>query len=129
MRTVAGANAMDESHRALERTWSMNEQIPEFIRLHTAIAVAEIMANTVEHGTSGQHVVLVEMHVSVRPDRIRVALIDDGNQTRADLNTIAMPGPLAERGRGLATAQRFLDGLVYQRICCSNLWLLTSRAF
>ena len=107
----------------------MNGHVPDIVRMHTAIAVAEIVANMVEHGSAGRHLVQIEMEVSVQPDRVLVALADDGNEARIDVNAICMPGDGAERGRGLAMARRVLDTLAYQRLSGANRWVLTSNRF
>ena len=97
--------------------------------MQTAIAVAEIVANMVEHGSAGRHLVQIEMQMSVQPDRVLVSLADDGNEAYIDLNAIRMPGDGAERGRGLAMAQSSLDALAYQRFSGANHWLLTSKRY
>jgi serine/threonine-protein kinase RsbW len=129
LRTVAGPGVCDEAQAALDRAWSMNGHVPDIVRMHTAIAVAEIVANMVEHGSAGRHLVQIEMEVSVQPDRVLVALADDGNEARIDVNAICMPGDGAERGRGLAMARRVLDTLAYQRLSGANRWVLTSNRF
>ena len=111
LRTVAHqGRSMTEA--TLGRVWSMNAGVPPAIRTHTGIAVAEIVANIVEHGSAGHRLCADEMHVSVQSDHVLVVLIDDGNEAGIDLASVGMPGDvLAERGRGLAMAKSVLSGL------------------
>jgi serine/threonine-protein kinase RsbW len=39
---------------------------------------------------------------------------DDGTPVVIDLTSVAMPDPMAERGRGLAMAQALIDQLAYR---------------
>ena len=50
---------------------------------------------------------------------------DDGIPMSLDLSGVAMPGPDAESGRGLALAVAALDGLAYDREGGRNHWRLT----
>lgn len=129
LRTVAGPGICDEAHAALDRAFAMYGQVPDSVRMRTAIAVAEIVANIVEHGSAGRHLVQIEMAISVQPDRVLVALTDDGNEACIDMNAICMPGDVAESGRGLAMARLVLETLAYQRLSGANRWVLTSNRF
>ncbi len=130
LRTVASPRAFDETEATLGRAWSMNAGVPFAIRTHTGIAVAEIVANIVEHGSAGHRLVRIEMHVSVQSDHIVVVLIDDGNEAEIDLASVCMPADgFAERGRGLAMAKSVLGGLAYRRDAEANYWTLTSHRF
>ena len=129
LRAVAGPQVLEETESALNREWAMHESVPAAIRVQLGIAVAEIVANTIEHGSAGRHRVQIEMRTSFETGRVRIILIDDGNESRVDVNTVVMPECLSERGRGLAMARLALDGLVYQREGIANCWLLTSKPF
>lgn len=129
LHAVAGPAAFADTEAALDRQWFLHDQVPDAIRTHTAIAVAEIIANTMEHGSTGLHRVQIDMHISVEPGRVLIALIDDGNECRVDLNSVPMPGCDAERGRGLAIVQSALHRLVYTRTAGANHWLLISKPF
>ena len=124
---VAGPQVLEEAEAALGREWAVHERVPRAVRIQLGIAVAEIVANTIEHGSAGRHLVHIQMRISFEPGCVRIMLIDDGNEFHADVNTVAMPEGLAERGRGLAMARLALDGLVYQRLGVANCWLLTSK--
>lgn len=97
--------------------------------MYTAIAVAEIVANIVEHGSAGRHLVQIEIEISVQPDHVLVAVTDDGNEAGIDMNAVCMPGDGADRGRGLAMARLTLETLTYQRLSGANHWVLTSNRF
>ena len=129
LRAVAGPQVLEETEAALTREWAIHERVPETIRIQLGIAVAEIVANTIEHGSAGRHRVQMEMRISLETDRVRIILIDDGNESHVDVNMVAMPDCLSERGRGLAMARLALDGLVYYREGVANCWLLTSKPF
>ena len=129
LRTAAGPAAFDETAAALDRQWSLHDEVPNNIRVQLGIAVAEVVANIVEHGSAGRHRVYIEMQMSVERSRVVVALIDDGNESFIDMNSVGMPDFSAERGRGLAMTRAALDRLTYQRRNGSNYWLLASKPF
>jgi serine/threonine-protein kinase RsbW len=84
----------------------------------------EILANIVEHGSAGRHLVQIEMQVSVAADRV-----DDGNPHTGDLNAASMPDHFAERGRGIAIAKSALADLTYRREGQWHIWRLASRTY
>ena len=130
LRTVASPRVFEETELALERAWSMHGQVPFAVRTQTGIAVAEVVANIVEHGGAGRQLVRIEMHITVQSDHVLVDLIDDGNEAHVDLGSACMPEDvLAERGRGLAMAKLVLDRLTYRREAGVNHWTLTSHPF
>ena len=99
------------------------------IRMQMSIAVGEIVANVVEHGTQGRLNVAIQLQMSVEQGRVLVAVIDDGNETLADMSNVAgMPDDLAERGRGLALAKSALAELSYTK-STTNHWKLVSKRF
>ena len=127
---VADAAVLDRVESALTDAWVENGDVPNEIRLQMSIAVGEIVANIVEHGTRGRLEVMIELQMSVERDRVVVAIIDDGNETPADMSIVAsMPEDLSERGRGLPMAQTVLDSLEYERLPHANAWLLSSKRY
>lgn len=128
-RTIAVPRALDEADVAIEHRWRAYDFVPRAVRTHLRIAVAEIVANIIEHGTSGRHRVLLELRMSVAPDRAMIVVTDDGNESLADLASVHMPACASERGRGLAIAQSALDELAYQRVTETNHWVLISKRF
>jgi serine/threonine-protein kinase RsbW len=130
LRTVAAPGAFDETETALERTWSMHGQVPPAIRTQMGIAVAEVVANIVEHGGAGLRLVQIEMQIAIQPDHVLVVLIDDGNEAHVDFDTVGMPEDLlAERGRGLAMATMVLNSFTYRREAGLNRWTMASHPF
>lgn len=130
LRTIAAPRVFDETETALERTWSMHGQVPCAIRTQIGIAVAEVVANIVEHGGAGRQLVRIEMQIAIQPDHVLVVLIDDGNEAHVDFESVGMPEDvLAERGRGLAMATLVLDRLTYQREAGVNCWTMASHPF
>ena len=127
---VADPAVLERAESALAGAWAANDEVPGEIRLQMSIAVGEIVANIVEHGTRGRLTVMIELRMSVDRDRVLVAIIDDGNETLADMSTAAsMPEDFAERGRGLPLAQSVLDSLAYERLPQANAWLLSSKRY
>lgn len=125
LETTTGPETLDEIQQALDDLWS-NRDIPEMVRMHTALAVSEIAANIIEHSGDGRPVRL-RMEVELVPEVIRVTFTDDGHPSPVDLSNIAMPDEMSERGRGLAIAFRVLDELSYRRDGEGNHWTLVRR--
>jgi serine/threonine-protein kinase RsbW len=108
----------------------MHDQVPFAIRTQMGIAVAEIVANIVEHGGADRQLLQIEMQITVQSDHVLVVLIDDGNEAHVDLGSACMPEDvLAERGRGLAMATLVLYRLTYQREAGANYWTMASHPF
>ena len=120
---------ISEAAEALERQWVTHGHVPQKIRIETGIAVAEILANTVEHGSAGRHLVQIEMKISVQARQIEIVIVDDGNPCDVVVAAARMPDYFAEQGRGLAIAHSALASLIYQREGSDNRWVLTSRRF
>lgn len=129
LRTSASFGAIDQTETALEQAWSGHGHVPDAIRRQTGIAVAEVVANIVEHGSAGRDGVRIEMEIAVHADHVLVTVIDNGNEAHVDLGAIRMPDDLAERGRGLAMAKLVLDRFDYRRQAGLNCWTLASRPF
>ncbi|MEV0355091.1 ATP-binding protein [Nocardia sp. NPDC050697] len=120
LRTSTGPDTLAAVHDALEQVWAAHP-VPEAVRLHLDLATGEIAANIVEHGGSAT----LRFEVAVRPDRVEASFTDDGPPAEVDLAAVAMPDPLADRGRGLALARQVLDELTYRREGPHNHWTLT----
>lgn len=123
--TVTGSTTLDEIGAVIDRTWSAHGHVPEEVRTQVAIAVDEIGANILEHAARGRPVRL-RMVVLVLPDEVRVNFIDDGSPVEVELDSAAMPGEMAESGRGLALARAVLDRLHYRRHLLNH-WTLSKR--
>lgn len=129
LRTMAVPPALDEVDVTIEQSWTGYDFVPAAVRAQLRIAVAEIIANIIEHGSRGRHRVLLELRMSVAPDRVVIVVTDDGNELLADPAAVRMPTWPAERGRGLAMAQSALDELAYRRKAETNHWVLISKRF
>jgi serine/threonine-protein kinase RsbW len=124
---LADPSCLDELHAALDRLWAEAPEVDESQRIRFATALAEVVANVVEHGRTlrgGAPTLTVE--VAVRPDRVRADVFDDGvavgpRASPADVDE------LAEAGRGLALAGAVLDELRYVREDAGNRWVLVVR--
>ena len=84
---VADPAVLERAESALAGAWAANDEVPGEIRLQMSIAVGEIVANIVEHGTRGRLTVMIELRMSVERDRVLVAIIDDGNETLAAIGS------------------------------------------
>ncbi len=130
VRTAAVPRAVEQVDDALARFWTRHERVPEAIRLQTGIAVAEIVANIVEHGSGPTGVAWIEIGVAIHADHVVVVIADDGTAADVDVHAADMPEDmLAERGRGLAMVKRLCDGLTHERRDGRNLWTMTSKHF
>ncbi len=131
--TTVGPRALEQTDAALARFWALHDRIPEVVCLQTGIAVAEIVANIVEHGRHprlGRQAERIEIWVAVRADHVRVVVADDGAAADVDVKIVGLPDDvLAERGRGLAMAKRLCDELTYERRDGWNHWTMTSKPF
>ena len=124
---LADPGCLDELHAALDRLWAEAPEVEESQRIRFATALAEVVANVVEHGrTLRGGTPTLTVKVVVRPDRLRADVFDDGVAVgpRASL---AEADELAEAGRGLALAREALDELRYVREAAGNRWVLIVR--
>ncbi len=113
---------------ALDAFWSTQPQVPDVVRMQMGIAAAEVGANIVEHTGRGGPL-RIRMNTALGDGRLHVDFTDDGSPVTIDLAGVAMPDPMADRGRGLAMAQALLDRLAYRRDEAGNHWTLVSKRF
>lgn len=128
----AAAARLTAIEHDLEQSWLRYPQIPHPVRMHMAIAVAEIVGNIVEHGGALRRPVEINMEFALsETGQVHIRLVDDGDELPADvdLSTVRMPDPTAERGRGLPLARAVLEQLSYDRRNAINCWTLISRVF
>ena len=93
--------------------------------MQVGIAVAEVAANIVEHGDAQW--LWVRVHTG--RTQVHVDFTDNGTAVQINIDDVAMPDELAERGRGLALAKSALGLLSYHRDKSGNHWRLISQAF
>lgn len=125
---VAGPHVLDEIARALDALWNVHPEVPTDIRIRMQIATAEIGANIIEHAGRGR-LVRLTMEAFLFSNAVQVNFTDDGFPGAFDPNAACMPGPTAERGRGLAMALRALRSLSYHPAEGNNRWTLVSEPF
>ena len=112
----------------LDTFWSLHPHVPDDVRIRMAIAATEIAANILEH-TKGGPPMQIRMRSELVGDRVHVTFTDNGPPADIDLTSVAMPDPMAERGRGLALAQTVLDQLAHRCDDLGNQWTLISQRF
>lgn len=116
-------------HAMLENLWTANPEVSEADRARFETAVIEILANIVEHAYAmDEDTRRAErrFHIAmfVTPREVVATLADNGKPMPLELADVAMPGGLAEHGRGLAMASAALDDLEYDRVDGRNQWRL-----
>ncbi len=119
---------LDDLHALLAEVWSQAPDVVEGDRSRLTIALAELVANVVEHGRTP----------SGRPPHLRVAVLAEAERLVADLRDDGIGFPpradlpddeLAESGRGLALVHAVLDEVHYERRDEHNRWhLVVHRA-
>lgn len=124
--TVARPQALAEIQCCLDDLWSSHSEVPDDVRTHISVAAAEIATNIIENAAGGPPVRL-QMQLCLTPEQIEVTFTDDGTAALVDLKSVALPGELADRGRGLAIAKELLDELSYRRDGIRNQWKLARR--
>ena len=86
-RTIAVPRALDEADAAIEHRWRAYDFVPRAVRTHLRIAVAEIVANIIEHGTGGRHWGARIANVG-GPDRAMIVVTTMGTNHSADLASV-----------------------------------------
>jgi serine/threonine-protein kinase RsbW len=128
LQTSAGPHALAEIVTAFERVWSAHPCVPAVERMHMELAAGEIGANIVEHAAAARQVWMT-MDVVVSSEQVQVEFTDDGDSVGVDLDAVALPDHMAERGRGLALARSVLATLAYRRDSDLNHWILVGKPF
>jgi anti-anti-sigma factor len=103
--------------------------VPAAIRRSVAVALDELLHNTVAHGLAGQTGGEVRIEVELRADRLCVTLTDNGRP----FNPLDMMAPDTARsveerqigGLGIHLARRLVDDVVYDRRADRNVVTLT----
>jgi serine/threonine-protein kinase RsbW len=125
--TDTGPDTLDGIQRSLDQFFATHSQVPDTVRLHLGIAVAEIGANIIEHAGSGRSLHM-RMEIGLYPQEVRITFTDDGVPARMNLESATLPDDMSERGRGLALARSVLRELSYRRNA-ANHWTLVSQRF
>lgn len=88
--------------------FAANHQIPELIAEEFVSAVAEALANAVEHARSAHITTSCWM---VGDDQLIATVVDDGVgfEPETIMSDGHLPDPLAERGRGVPIMRKYTD--------------------
>lgn len=128
LETEAAPEALEQVHALLASVWDDAPEVDEMTRIRLTTAVAELVANVVEHGrTVSDGPPVLVLTVDAAPGQVVAELEDDG---------VGYPpggelpdDPMAESGRGLALVRAAVDEADYERHDGRNHWrLVVGRA-
>lgn len=128
LETEAAPEALEQVHALLAAVWDDTPAVDEMTRIRLTTAVAELVANVVEHGrTADDGPPVLVLTVDAAPGRVVAELEDDGVGYPPDGE---LPDdPMAESGRGLALVRAAVDQAAYERRDGRNRWrLVVDRA-
>jgi serine/threonine-protein kinase RsbW len=93
------------------------------------LVLQELLTNIVDHAYEGDASQFIEIHLSLKGERLVIETIDTGFAANVDLDAVAMPDPLdfQEGGYGIAIIKTLADEISYRRQGDKNLWKLTIR--
>ena len=114
---------VDTVHALLENVWRDSPNVSMIDRMSFETALIELVSNVIRHADSGLGVICT-LTVEVTPDRIDATIRDTGEPGNVELVGRAMPGDLAESGRGIPLIQALVDDLSYEREGNLNRWNL-----
>lgn len=119
---------LEQVHRLMHQMWEQEPGVPPGDRFMFATALAELLANIIEHGrqTNGQPPELV-LKLSIQGDRIQACVLDNGIAAPVDIDVAELPDDWAESGRGLALARSAVHDFEYEREGMLNTWRLSRR--
>lgn len=122
---LAVPQELNRVHDLLVRAGAEHPEVPATDLMLFETAVVEIANNVVAHG-GPQGRVQWRLTVMVGADAIEADLRDTGGEFTPNRNAV-MPDPDAEQGRGLAMAEKILDGIEFERNAQGNHWRLMRR--
>ena len=122
-RFATPAENLDSVHELLRDAWSASPDLSAHDRMSVETAVAELVANVIQHTTHGNDVAFT-LTVIVEESQVEVTVSDSGDEVGVDVEGRTMPDPLAESGRGLPLMQALLDSVEYDRVEGMNHWTL-----
>lgn len=124
LRVAATPECLERVHALLAELLGDVAGVSDADRIGFETALAELVANVVEHaGTRGPVRLTVELRAG--PTDLTADLYDDGPPAVLDPADAAFPDPLAERGRGLALARAAVDEVAYALEAGVNHWSIT----
>lgn len=127
--TTADEPCLDAVHDLIGELWSVVDALSADEKVSFETAVAELVANIVQHAAKGRVVELCFELLSFA-DRVEAHLRDTGLHPPDNVLTKDMPPmpyELAEHGRGLAMARLMVDEVHYETVDGRNHWLLMLR--
>ena len=125
LHACADPDCLAKVFQLLEDMWASSPDISETDRVMFETAVIEIAGNIVQHGIGeDEGPVNCNLTLKVYPDSLEAHFKDDARTAPVDIDTVAMPDPLAESGRGLALAKAAADVLMYERHHGAKHWTL-----
>jgi serine/threonine-protein kinase RsbW len=125
LHACADPDCLAKVHRLLEDMWAGSPDVSGEDRVMFEMAVIEIAGNIVQHGVGEDDgPVNCNLTLHVYQERLEANFKDDGRTAPVDIDTVAMPDPLAESGRGLALAKAAVDVFIYERHNGANHWTL-----
>jgi serine/threonine-protein kinase RsbW len=127
LETEASPACLDAVHELLAQLWAQRPDAGADARARFTTAVAELVANVVEHGrTAAGRPPRLVLSLAAAPGAVVADLEDDGIEVPP---VPPAPGdPLAESGRGVALAAAAVDELSYARADGRNRWHVVLRA-
>jgi serine/threonine-protein kinase RsbW len=117
---------LDRVHVLLAELLAGRPDVLPADRIGFETALAEVVANIVEHTAAGRTVQL-DVRLTAGPDRLDAELRDDGPPVEVDVTGASTPDPSAEEGRGLALARAVADEVDHVRDGDVNRWHITRR--
>ena len=114
---------LDRTHDLLARLWQEQPEVAEVDQIMFTTAVLEVANNIVRHGGNGT------VSVVLRGDeqQLEAYFCDDGAVVEVNLDTVVLPGDLAESGRGFALVRMAVDELTYRHSDGNSRWHIVRR--
>lgn len=126
LRVPATPACLERVHALLADLLADVHDVADADRIGFETAVAEVVANVVEH--AGAHgPVRLTVELGAGPAHLTADLYDDGPPVGVDPGAAVLPDALAERGRGLALARAAVDEVTYASEAGTNHWSITRR--
>ncbi|MDX6296634.1 MAG: serine/threonine-protein kinase RsbW [Nocardioidaceae bacterium] len=127
-RGPAEPGCLEQVHSLMHQMWAREPGVPPDDRFMFATALAELLANIIEHGRqeNGEPPDLV-LNLSVQGDRIQACVLDNGIAAPVDVDVAELPDDSAESGRGLALVRAAVHDFEYERQGVLNTWRLRRR--
>jgi serine/threonine-protein kinase RsbW len=114
---------LDVVQDRLAAFWSHDETVSPADRMRFELAVAEVVANIVEHAfvlDADRRGRMLTVALTLSPDQVEAVLSDNGVPAAIDLGAVTMPDEDATSGRGLARTDHTVDEGGYERADVGN---------